>query len=1046
MAYTLQQALALSCDEISKEIERIDGPNGRIAVLEEERQYGTLYGNLSNVDLERIANETNDLNADLSILKTAYTQNNCDRVDTPVTPQPTISVMTGKLDFGSVDSDKSSTKSFSIKNIGTADLKITGYRPITFPPSFIPIGSNNGGWPDMLPESPYILKPGQTLELDVKFNPTAIGTYTLPNLTFISDSTPNAANSIEFVGVGRQPQDLGVSSPLGVKKTGTTRTFILKNIRESYLITRNNPQVNSPFFDARQTRNNLKLVADIYQCYTKPNVTTTTQTLVLENVVIGEGIGSFWYENCQDFIGGLLPAYQYYYDISQITNPRTWKVNTNITNAELGAGAFDQNTLDNQNALVDDLLAGRDSARRITDILRAVADELEDGIAFWGKKEAPCEKYDGITAKYIREILTTDDNGPKFNGKSNIKIYDARNDQKQTRSSVLPNNQKPDLLSPISGAPERTISYGYISKEGYGRLECLSPRSGCFITAQAPIPNQIRPVGDIIVKLAKNGRSSLPEQIPSDPCYRGYRTKYISGFVWEQYWEVKLNCLGDIYSEYEWRIDDTLFEKNGTPFEVWEDVEFAGTEIGFNDVCNPKEVVKEQEPYIEASDVKGCYQLYTSKIFHKYPDYKLQGMDDYIKGPEVLTTQDYSGLGPGIKLNRKIQRADCIDTPIKVYHPLAVGRDIIAGRDSIETRGLFNFTQSLLSYSTSSIQSSETKKYHYDIVDETRLINGLPISYFSVAYGSKVGSGSLYDGYELNDSPTRAIYSQHRLLTLEPSETEFQVYNNGILSSNEKDVYIISFNRDSLIDRIDPGNFEIGLKNFANSEVMTFIDNSNDLLETEFSTDYHYTSFDIVSGSLTKGTHPSGLGNVSTNPSFTTYGKVYPTLGIIIFDAKKLDDELGFNTNRGSNVDGDNAYKLFTAISGAAYLGYPMKARNSTTKKSNYYYIRVNTNASNYTNNPTMVNPPTFVRSLDEINKLDDCADKVDLILQLMDNKPTIEHNFIKNEYFKLRPTTYITTVGLYNDANELLAVAKLSKPIMKTPDKDILIKIRLNW
>ncbi len=90
--------------------------------------------------------------------------------------------------------------------------------------------------------------------------------------------------------------------------------------------------------------------------------------------------------------------------------------------------------------------------------------------------------------------------------------------------------------------------------------------------------------------------------------------------------------------------------------------------------------------------------------------------------------------------------------------------------------------------------------------------------------------------------------------------------------------------------------------------------------------------------------------------------------------------------------------------------------------------------------------PPNFVRSLDEIKNLDDCEDKVDLILQLMDNKPTTDGNFIKNEYFKLRPTTYITTVGLYNDANELLAVAKVSKPIMKTPDKDILIKIRLNW
>ena len=29
-------------------------------------------------------------------------------------------------------------------------------------------------------------------------------------------------------------------------------------------------------------------------------------------------------------------------------------------------------------------------------------------------------------------------------------------------------------------------------------------------------------------------------------------------------------------------------------------------------------------------------------------------------------------------------------------------------------------------------------------------------------------------------------------------------------------------------------------------------------------------------------------------------------------------------------------------------------------------------------------------------------------------------------------PTTYITTVGMYNDQNELLAVAKLSKPLKK--------------
>jgi hypothetical protein len=524
----------------------------------------------------------------------------------------------------------------------------------------------------------------------------------------------------------------------------------------------------------------------------------------------------------------------------------------------------------------------------------------------------------------------------------------------------------------------------------------------------------LRPIGEQLIKLAPNGRSAVPEQIPSDPCYRGFRTKYIRGFIHERKWEVQLNCLGKIFNEYEWRVDEALFAQRGMQFEVWEDVQFAGTEIGFNDVCIPTELAKEQEPYVDASDIRGCYEIHTLKIFNKYPDYSISGMDDYIKGPETLTTEDYSGLGPGIKLSRKVQRADCIDTPLRVYHPLIKGKDIMAARDILVTKGLFNHTQSLLSYSTSSVQSLDSKKYYYDVVDETRVINGTSVSYFSVAYGNKYGSGSLYEGYEFNDSPSRAIYGQYRLLALDQSETEFNFYNNGVYGSSRKDIYAISFNRDSLTDRIDSGNFELSL--YGGGNTLTLIDNSRDLLEDKFSNQYVYTYFDIVSGSLSDGVHSSGTGSIDTNKNITTYGRVYPNLGFIILDAEKLDDEISLGTDLGNNVDGDNSYKLFTAISGAASVGNPLKARSSKNKKTNHYFVRVGAATSNYTNNPTVI---------DEM---------------------VTGSRYIKNEYFRHRPTTYITTIGLYNDMNELLAVAKVSKPILKTPDKDILIKIRLNW
>ena len=52
------------------------------------------------------------------------------------------------------------------------------------------------------------------------------------------------------------------------------------------------------------------------------------------------------------------------------------------------------------------------------------------------------------------------------------------------------------------------------------------------------------------------------------------------------------------------------------------------------------------------------------------------------------------------------------------------------------------------------------------------------------------------------------------------------------------------------------------------------------------------------------------------------------------------------------------------------------------------------------------------------------------------------------NDYsdFINNPQVYITTVGLYNDTNELLAVAKLSRPLLKDFTKEALIRVKLDF
>jgi hypothetical protein len=47
---------------------------------------------------------------------------------------------------------------------------------------------------------------------------------------------------------------------------------------------------------------------------------------------------------------------------------------------------------------------------------------------------------------------------------------------------------------------------------------------------------------------------------------------------------------------------------------------------------------------------------------------------------------------------------------------------------------------------------------------------------------------------------------------------------------------------------------------------------------------------------------------------------------------------------------------------------------------------------------------------------------------------------------FVQNPTTYISSVGMYNDNNELIAVAKLSKPLKKDFTKEALVRVKLDF
>ncbi len=85
---------------------------------------------------------------------------------------------------------------------------------------------------------------------------------------------------------------------------------------------------------------------------------------------------------------------------------------------------------------------------------------------------------------------------------------------------------------------------------------------------------------------------------------------------------------------------------------------------------------------------------------------------------------------------------------------------------------------------------------------------------------------------------------------------------------------------------------------------------------------------------------------------------------------------------------------------------------NTTELNSTIYFCRANHGEFNYSSNPTYLSASKLV---------------------------------VKNNAYDV-PVTYATTVGLYSDANELLAVAKLSEPLKKDPSNEFTVRVRLDY
>lgn len=310
---------------------------------------------------------------------------------------------------------------------------------------------------------------------------------------------------------------------------------------------------------------------------------------------------------------------------------------------------------------------------------------------------------------------------------------------------------------------------------------------------------------------------------------------------------------------------------------------------------------------------------------------------------------------------------------------------------------------SLTTFFTSSVQAGSVGGDFYLDVYQTASELDNSATQFSIAYCDLVGSGSVdftsgVEGY----SPSSVNYKTYRTLT--QGDEENPVFFNEVSSSY---FFALNFERARFKEKLLPGTFSLTLSHSGNSIILKEIITPT----VVFSDAGRVYDLKAIDNSSVERTVGSDIFIASGS-----YGKIFPDIGLILVNGQTLDAPVatgGLNTNirnlvRVSNTDTSGSQLLYNSIVG----GSSFTLNSEETISSNYIFVRARNQEFNYSSNPSYLTGSGELR-----------------------------HELLKDD-----PRAYFTSVGLYNDSNELLAVAKLSRPLLKDSRKEALVRIKLDF
>ena len=341
------------------------------------------------------------------------------------------------------------------------------------------------------------------------------------------------------------------------------------------------------------------------------------------------------------------------------------------------------------------------------------------------------------------------------------------------------------------------------------------------------------------------------------------------------------------------------------------------------------------------------------------------------------------------------------------------------GPNALVTSTWSDNTNNLQVAHTSSIQAvftspSSSGQFFIEVLQKESSESDAEIQY-AIAYGNRVGSGSpdfTNDTGSFGNSPSKVIYNQYRQLVF---NDETQNFTFGTHTPDS--IFVININRARYKQSLTLGSLNLHISGTTNGyDDQTIIHLTDDSVTNGQTGDSNLgPQYNIVSGSngVLSGSFVNQVG------ASASYGLFYPNAGVIILNGDVFSGSLTPQTASGEfakyattgiNTNHQKLYKHISSSNGAGAGHFIVDTTEEISSK--FYFVRARNNEYNYSNN----------ESFKDAN------------------------NNVRFTSMQANPKVFITTVGLYNNANELLAIAKLSQPVAKDFTKEALIRVKLDY